>query len=120
MSYFADKITLIFQSCPGSSLLSYPGSEACRVLTLSNGTVFQQMVSPTELCTGKKYFLCPNNIFKSTKYIYSRSSLRYFKEGHRKKVWGWKWFVIQIFYLITNVNTQPVYSVATQMGVMRT
>ena len=38
-----------YHSCPGT-LTSFPGSSACRVMALSNGTVVQQAVSPVELC----------------------------------------------------------------------
>ena len=38
-----------YRSCPGTAT-SFPGSSACRVMALSNGTVVQQAVSPVELC----------------------------------------------------------------------
>ena len=38
-----------YRSCPGTAT-SFPGSSACRVMALSNGTVVQQVVSPVELC----------------------------------------------------------------------
>ena len=38
-----------YRSCPGTAS-SFPGSSACRVMALSDGTVVQQVVSPVELC----------------------------------------------------------------------
>ena len=42
-----------YQSCPGTQATAFPGSAACRVMSLSNGTVVQQVVSPVELCKAK-------------------------------------------------------------------
>ena len=39
-----------YQKCPGLEPVTYPGSQACRLLALSDGTVVQQDVSPLELC----------------------------------------------------------------------
>ena len=39
-----------YQPCPGAAPTAFPGSAACRVMSLSNGTVVQQAVTPVELC----------------------------------------------------------------------
>ena len=41
------------QECPASELSVFPGSSACRLLALSDGTVVQQDVTPVELCQDK-------------------------------------------------------------------
>ena len=39
------------QNCPGSEAAPFPGSRACRLLALGDGSVVQQDVTPEDLCT---------------------------------------------------------------------
>ena len=44
-------IFLYFQSkCPGDYLIDFPGTEACRILTLSDGTILNQSPVGRSLC----------------------------------------------------------------------
>ena len=41
----------VFQSkCPGDNLIDFPGTEACRILTLSDGTILNQSPVGRSLC----------------------------------------------------------------------
>jgi len=52
------------RNCPGGHLELHPGSVACRLLALSNGSVVQQMVTPLELCSERHRAVLKRRIAK--------------------------------------------------------